>query len=406
MTETPPRRWTRAGWATARSLAIPFAVCAVALCAGVGPAGAQPSGPDPRPADARALPQTRALFANLLRLSPDHVLFGHHDDLAYGTTWRGEPGRSDVRETAGSYPAVYGWDVTRLFRRGRLDEPDPEQAAQLRGWILEARARGGVSELCWHMENPVARTNAWDTTRAVYAILPGGERNDLYRGALDELAAFLKSLTLPGSSEPVPVLFRPFHEHTGSWFWWGRRHATVEEFTALWRYTVGYLREEGGVHNLLTVYSTDVFDSREAYLERYPGDDYIDVLGFDDYRSIRTVASRDTFAQRLRTVGELAVERGKLSALTETGVETIPDSTWWTGVLLPAIQTDAMTRRIAYALVWRNANSDGDRAGHFYAPYPGHPSAADFVRFYQDPFVLFEDELPDLYTLPAAGSTP
>ncbi len=384
-----------------RISALPLVLLAVAIggCGGAGRAGSGETLPI-RPADSEARPQTRALFANLLALSPDHVLFGHHDDLAYGTTWRGDRGRSDVKDTAGSYPAVYGWDVSRLFRRGRLDQPDPEGQAELRAWILEAYARGGVSELCWHMENPVARTHAWDTTRAVHAILPGAERHALYRGALDELATFLQSLTPPGSDEPVPVLFRPFHEHTGDWFWWGRAHSTVGEFTDLWRFTVEYLREQG-VHNVLTVYSTDVFDSRAEYLERYPGDDVIDVLGFDDYHSIRTVASRDTFAQRLRTVGELAAERGKLAALTETGVETIPDAMWWTNVLLPAIQTDPMTRRIAYALVWRNANPDGDRADHFYAPYPGHPSAPDFVRFYQDPFVLFEDELPDLYRVPA-----
>ncbi|WP_094551823.1 glycoside hydrolase family 26 protein [Rubricoccus marinus] len=378
------------------------ALLAIAGCASGGAARGGADGP--RPADPDALPQTQALFANLLQISPDHVLFGHHDDLAYGTTWRGEPGRSDVKETAGSYPAVYGWDVSRLFRRNRLDQPDPERQAELRTWILDGHARGGVVELCWHMENPVARTNSWDTTRAVYAILPGGERHDLYRGALDELAAFLKTLTPEGSDEPVPVIFRPFHEHTGDWFWWGRAHSTVEEFTGLWRFTAEYLRDEKEVHNLLYAYSTDVFDSREEYLERYPGDNIIDILGFDDYHSVKTVASRDTFAMRLRTVGELATERGKLAALTETGVETVPDSMWWTNVLLPAIKTDAMTRRIAYALVWRNANPDGDRADHFYAPFPGHPSAPDFVRFYQDDFVLFEDELPDLYTLP--GSTP
>ena len=73
------------------------------------------------------------------------LFIGHHDDLAYGTTWRGEPGRSDVKETAGSYPAVYGWDVSRLFRRGRLDQPSPEGQAQLRAWILEGVGRGGVA---------------------------------------------------------------------------------------------------------------------------------------------------------------------------------------------------------------------------------------------------------------------
>src|SRR6266516_6998813 len=105
------------------------------------------------------------------------------------------------------------------------------------------------------------------------------------------------------------------------WFWWGARHATPDEYRQLWRFTVEYLRDRRGVHNLLWAYSTDVFDTKQAYLERYPGDAYVDVLGFDDYQSVRTPATRDLFAHRLRDVVELAEARGKIPALTETGVE-------------------------------------------------------------------------------------
>ena len=66
------------------------------------------------PIDPQATAETRALFHNLRSLARRHVLFGHQDDLAYGYDWVAEPGRSDVRESSGSYPAVYGWEVSGL----------------------------------------------------------------------------------------------------------------------------------------------------------------------------------------------------------------------------------------------------------------------------------------------------
>ncbi len=81
----------------------PALLAALLLACG---AGAPPEPREPLPVDPRATPETRALFVNLRRLAGKAVLFGHQDDLAYGVQWFGEPGRSDVKETAGSYPAV------------------------------------------------------------------------------------------------------------------------------------------------------------------------------------------------------------------------------------------------------------------------------------------------------------
>lgn len=55
----------------------------------------------------------------------------------------------------------------------------------------------------------------------------------------------------------VPVLFRPWHEHTGSWFWWGEKLCTPEEYKALWHMTVDILRSDG-VDNALYAYSPAV----------------------------------------------------------------------------------------------------------------------------------------------------
>jgi len=369
--------------------------------------GGPPQPRGPALVDPHATPETHALFVNLRRLAGKALLFGHQDDLAYGVQWFNEPGRSDVKETAGSYPAVYGWDVGGLEREGgggggaNLDSVAFERQ---RGWIAEGYGRGGVITLSWHMRNPVTGGNAWDTAQAVRAILPGGAQHERYKQWLDRFADYVKGLRARGRSVAggqvlVPLVFRPFHETSGGWFWWGARHATADEYRQLWRFTVEYLRDRRGVHNLLWAYSTDVFDTKQAYLERYPGDAYVDVLGFDDYQSVRTPATRGLFAHRLRDVVELAEARGKIPALTETGVEAIPDSMWWTGTLLAGIASDSVGRRIAWVLVWRNASFEREHRYHFFAPYPGHPSAADFVHFTEDPLVLLENELPDLYRL-------
>ncbi len=368
-------------------LVLPLLVLLVAGCS----AGSRTTGPDADLADPDATAETRALFTNLRAVAKTGILFGHHDALAYGVHWRGDSARSDVKDVAGSHPALYGWDASRLFQSRNPDVADEEGAARLRQWILEGYGRGGVIEMCWHMRNPVTDGSFYDTTRAVHAIIPGGELHEDFRSKLEVVADFMKSLRADGG-ELVPVIFRPYHEHTGSWFWWGRNHASVDDFKALWRFTVEYLRDEHEVHNLLYAYSTDVFESEEAYLERYPGDEYIDVLGFDDYQGIRSIDRREDFVRRLRTVVQLAEERGKIPALTETGLEAIPDSTWWTDVLLAGIKSDPVTQRIAWLQVWRNANEN-----HHYAPYPGHGSAENFVLFREDPLILFEDELPEMY---------
>jgi mannan endo-1,4-beta-mannosidase len=375
-------------------------LCAASLFGCSAAMQAPPPPAAPRLVDANATVETRALFVNLQRLAPEALLFGHQNTLAYGYGWTLEPGRSDVKETAGSFPAVYGWDANELFPRGPQDRGAAARTQRLRDWIREGYGRGGVVTMSWHMYNPVTERNFYDTTRAVYAILPGGTHHEAYRAKLDTLADFFQSLAVrdaSGREHLVPVVFRPFHEMSGHWFWWGARHATREEFVDLWRFTVEYLRDQRRVHNLLWAFSPDVFDSKLDFLDRYPGDEYVDVLGYDDYHSVLTPATRDVFVRRLRDLVELAESRGKLAALTETGVEAIPDPTWWTQTLLAGIRSDPVAQRIAWVLVWRNANPANDRPDHFYAPYPGHPSVPDFVRFREDPFTLFEDDLPEMY---------
>ncbi len=371
--------------------------------------------------DPDATAETKALFLKLFLISSRNTMFGHQDDLAYGVRWRNVPGRSDVREAGGSYPAVYGWDVGHL-ERGGINNLDGVNFDNMRQWIMEGYRRGGVITISWHMDNPVTGDWFYDsTTPAVSEILPGGTRHMQYRGWLDEFADFALSLTVSGTAwnpaaHLVPVIFRPFHEHNHCAFWWGRCVTSEAEYIALWRFTVEYLKDVRGVHNLLYAFSTDArgmtrdnpdgtFNTpsgsrtrsfKEQYFYAYPGDEYVDVFGLDNYVDTGT-SRKAAFKQMLTLLIETARERDdiKLPALTETGVDGVPNPNWWTEILLHAVNTGGRPR-VAWALVWRNAARD-----HFFGPYLGHPSAIDFRRFRDSPMILFEDDLPySLYTWP------
>jgi mannan endo-1,4-beta-mannosidase len=200
---------------------------------------------------------------------------------------------------------------------------------------------------------------------------------------LNRLADFFLSLRTDDGI-PVPVIFRPFHEHTGSWFWWGRNLCTTDQYKDLWRFTVTYLRDVKQVHNLLYAYSTDRFSTQEEYLERYPGDDVIDMLAFDLYD--RGPEYPGLLKNCAATVSRLAEEKGKLAAVSEAGGPIYTQTDWWTHILLESLRTV----KLSYVLVWRNPWQDGKSA---FGPWRSHPSAADFVKFHDDPHTLFLPEV-------------
>lgn len=340
--------------------------------------------------DTLATPETVALYANLKGVSSQGVLFGHQDDTAYGIGWWAEPGRSDVKAVVGDYPAVYGWDLGDIHQQANLDGVN---FLQMIDWIKAAYARGGVITISMHLDNPVTGGNAWDNTPAVPSILPGGSHHGQYLSTLDLIAAFLDSLKMPSGTH-VPVIFRPYHEHNHTWPWWGKGSCTVDEYNALWRMTVEYLRDAHQLHHLLYAISPQEIESAEEYFERYPGDDYVDILGLDYYQ-LNTPASILKLGATLHLLATLAEERGMVSALTEVGIEQVPITNWWTAYLLGAINYSDQSKKTAWSLVWRNASTD-----HHFAPYPGHASAPDFQVFYDHPFTIFENDLPGMYQIP------
>lgn len=339
----------------------------------MGSLGAAPLDPD-------VTPETGALFEQLNMLRRDYLLFGHQHSTEYGIGWQAvDTEDSDVKRTTGAFPAVYGWDFF-----------DPKQTTQARGGtsmhahILAAHKRGGVNTICWHAPNPVTGGSFYDTTTAVPALLPGGEKHEAFKADLDAIAAFLNDLRDP-SGALIPVVFRPWHEHTGNWFWWGTPyHCSPEDFAALWRFTVDYLRKEKKVHNVLYAWSPG-WSFRDDYFIAYPGDDYVDIFGIDVYTQSLKAA-----LPAIRDMVRNAERKDKIPAITEAGYPnglsrcTRPHP--FTEDLLAPLRDDMVAKRVAWLLVWRNGSED-----HLWVPPPGHVFAEDFLAFYRDPFTRFGD---------------
>ncbi|MFD2570841.1 glycoside hydrolase family 26 protein [Spirosoma soli] len=347
-------------------------------------------------ADPKATKETVALFQNLDKLAKKHILFGHQHATEYGHGWTGEPNRSDVKSVCGSNPAVIGVDFSGLS--GRPKESIERTKESLRKQIVDTYDRGGVTTAAWHFSNPASGGGFYwrdsVSAPAVALLIPGGSHHEKYKEILRTVGDLAKSVK-GKDGKLAPLIFRPYHEFDGGWFWWGKPHCKREDFISLWRFTVSYLRDSLEVHNFLYAFSPDcTFKSEADYLERYPGDEWVDMVGVDNYADFGRDGRYNLEAgiRKLKIVSDYARKSGKLAAFTETGLESIPNPTWWTATLLKALRSQDM--RLTYVLVWRN---DARSPTHYYAPYPGHSSVPDFLQFYQDPYTLFETDLRNVY---------
>ncbi|MBP5333077.1 MAG: beta-mannosidase [Bacteroidales bacterium] len=323
------------------------------------------------------------LMKQLLTLAEEgKIAYGHQDDPPYGHAWKVEDwetdplDRSDVKDVTGYYPLVMGFDLGDI-EHGADNNLDGVPFGLIRKAALKHIERGGIVTFSWHPDNILTGGDAWDVSsdQVVKSVLTGGEKHTEFMEWLRRGADFVESLG------DVAVIFRPWHENTGSWFWWGAKLCTAQDYIELFRMTWLYFVKDRGLTNLVWCYSPDGWASDiEGYMERYPGDEFVDLLGLDTYAytEYESKESAVRFMECLRTdlasLNAVSVEHKKPMCLSETGLEGIPDPTWWTEVLYPAVKDFPVT----YLLTWRNA---WDKPGHFYSAWKGFENEADFKAF-------------------------
>ena len=337
------------------------------------------------------------LFERLDTLRQKGYMFGHQDDPMYGLTWAYDKDSSDVKNVCGDYPAVMGFELGGIEM---ADEKslDSVPFTRITEEVINHYQRGGIITLSWHPRNPLTTIEgggnagqkfpegtAWDVTdtTVVKNILPGGTKYELFQTWMQRLSDFLATLKT-ADGQKIPIIFRPWHENTGSWFWWGEKLCTADEYKALWNMLQDKLNADG-FDNLLWAYSPGMAAdlTAEKYLERYPGDDRIGMVGIDGYQWGSKEDFMTQLDQNLAMLCQFADDHGKVAALTECGLKNLADPTWWTSSLQPIVDKHP----ISYLLVWRNYKEE------WFGPSPSKPDAQYFRDFYAADKTLFLKEI-------------
>lgn len=349
--------------------------------------------------DTMATMQTVYLYKNLQYISSKHhVLYGQHNTLANGVGWYddGTASKSDAMLVTGSHPVVNSQDANNIVGNSSA------ALLNFKNRQIKTYTLGGVNTLCWHMFDPAYGKIYYEDLNTAYnvvaSILPGGIYNTWYKNNLWHLALYLKSLR-GNNGEVIPVIFRPFHEHNGTWFWWGKDNCTTVQYDSIWQYTQQYLRDSLNVHSLIYAISPDggQFTTKAEYKSIYPGDEYVDIFGLDYYFRTISLSAKNLLMYQLNYIIEYADASNKLAALTEFGdlyngsaLMNIPY--FYTSRLLSAVKSNSKSSRISYMASWSNAST-----GSFFAPYPGQTQVPDFLDFYDDTTTLFMNDLVELY---------
>lgn len=332
-----------------------YIIAATLVIASCG--GNQHKADDPL-ADSGRTQRTENLLSNLKQLGDSAVyLFGHQDAPVCGMGWTADDNEStatqqhsDIKSICDDYPALVAFDITGI-EKGTNQNADGLSLDKIRQEVINTYSDNGIVSLSLTLSS----------TKGI-----------------EPLATFLNSLETP-YGVCVPVLLR----------------LRGQQSKALWQSLAEGLKEND-VTNALLVYAptVDSLTTEQKYLEQYPGDDIIDLLGLSYYcdapEGDTTLVARyaQQLDRQLTMLAAIGKQHGKPIAVAETGYNGIKTDDWWTHTLATVLEKHP----ISYVLLWSNASP-----ASFFVPYPGHTSTSDFVRFYNLPATLFRHDVNGPY---------
>ncbi len=189
----------------------------------------------------------------------------------------------DLEKKTGKLPSYIGVDYGSNII-------DPKKISKTNELLVGYFKKGGLVEIDFSPSNPWTGKNyseSFGTGSYKYEdlFISGTEPNKRWLSDLEKLAKGLGELQEKG----VAVLWRPFQEMNGNWFWWSygeNGRATSQEYLKLWKYTFNYLTKEKRIHNLLWIYGPNASSGNKNIKPAkyyYPGDDYVDIVALDYY---------------------------------------------------------------------------------------------------------------------------
>lgn len=245
--------------------------------------------------DSQATPETQLLMNYLTEVYGNHIISGQQEIYGGGNDGNTELEFDWIHNLTGKYPAIRGFDFMNYNPLYGWEDGTTDRMID---WVNN---RDGIATASWHINVPRNFTTYQlgdhvDWKEATYkptetnfntanAVIPGTKEYQYVMSTIDDLAEQLLIL----QDNNVPVLFRPYHEAEGNgglngegaWFWWASAGADV--YKQLWDMLYTELTETYGLHNLIWTYNSYVYNTSPAW---YPGDDRVDIVGYDKYNTI------------------------------------------------------------------------------------------------------------------------
>jgi mannan endo-1,4-beta-mannosidase len=219
-----------------------------------------------------------------------------------------------IKNLTGDYPALLGLDLMD-YTPSRTAFGASSSAVEK---AIEFANKGGIVTLCWHWNAPTEYLNStanssdgwWggfytkSSKFDIAKVMNGQDAKgkELLDRDIKEIAKQLKRLEKAG----VPVIWRPLHEASGGWFWWGAKGS--DAYKKLWKYLYNELTNTYGCNNLIWVYNGQSADW-------YPGDEYVDIVGEDIYPGNHVYDPQVSRFKQAISYGS----KTKITALTENG---------------------------------------------------------------------------------------
>ena len=310
----------------------------------------------------------KRLMSYLTDVYGKYILSGQYGDGGIGSREV-----MQIFKATGKIPAVIGLDLMD-YSPSRVEQGSKGKAVE---HAIKYNEIGGIVTFCWHWNAPTkylynTPKDPWysgfytSATNINLADIIGGkdqEGYDLLMADIDAIAIELKHLEEAG----VPILWRPLHEASGGWFWWGASGA--EPYIELWKLMYDRLTNVHQINNLIWVWNGQ-------HKEWYPGDEYVDIMGIDIYAGNHVYTSQSgAFCDLLEYT-----DTNKMIALTENGCLVDPDLVFRDGTIWSWFATWSGDFMVSKAGFLSEEYNEKDM----------------LIKVYQHEKVLTKDELPDL----------
>lgn len=134
---------------------------------------------------------------------------------------------------------------------------------------------------------------------------------------IKEVASILNEL-VDDDGKPIPMIIRLWHEMEDDWMWWGRSSVSPKDYKAFFVLTEKSIKQYAQRAQILWGYGPDRHWKESDFFKWYPGDEYVDIIGFDDYSIGRDETDFQNVIKRAQFVSREAEKKGKVAALFET----------------------------------------------------------------------------------------